>query len=58
MQKRGVMVDADDFQNVTNTYEKHELSDKKPRFETSKEMVQHRKNVEQQDVLKKKHTNE
>jgi hypothetical protein len=34
MQKRGVMVDAEDFSNVTDTYPQHPMKDIIPKVKT------------------------
>ena len=43
---------------MTKTYPKHELSDVKPRFETQREYLNHRKSVEAEDIRLKKQENE
>ena len=54
MQKRGAMVDAEDFRAVTDTYPKHPMSDYIPLNKTQTELLQYRHNLEKQDIKKKK----
>jgi len=54
MQKRGAMIDAEDFQGVTATYPKHPLSDIKPSHITATQLIEHRKEIEKLDIGKKK----
>ena len=48
------MVDAEDFRAVTDTYPKHPISDYAPINKTKTELIQHRHNLEKQDIKKKK----
>jgi len=54
MQKRGVMVDADDYQGVGGTYPDHPLGEIKPELKTCTELTQYRKLMEKLDIKKKK----
>jgi len=54
MQKRGIMVDAEDFRAVTDTYPKHPLSDIKPAHKTQVALKHHRHAVEKADLKQKK----
>lgn len=50
MQKRGQIVDSDDFQNVAVTYPPHPIGEFKPALKTQTELQNHRKLLEQQDI--------
>ena len=54
LQKRGVIVDGDDYLPVTDTYPSHPMSDVKPTFQTRSELLNFRKDVECQDIRGKK----
>ena len=54
MQKRGAMIDAEDFRAVTDTYPRHPMSDIKPVCKTQTELMAHRNNLEKHDIGKKK----
>ena len=56
MQKRGVMVDAEDFGEVTYTYPRHPMSDIKPHVNTNTELIALRKLKEKNDIGRKKGT--
>lgn len=58
MQKRGVMVDADDYSKVTGTYPEHPIHSHRPKFGTSTELKDHRKSVEKLDIKGKKDAND
>lgn len=53
MQKRGVFVDSDDFLPVTGTYPPHPISQYKPRFSTTGELLDHRAKAYHDDVKRK-----
>ena len=48
------MVDADDYNGITDTYPEHPMSTKKPELKTQVELAQYRKNVEKKDIGRKK----
>ena len=50
MQKRGAMVDAEDFKGVTDTYPKHPMSNHIPEIKTMQELIAQRKNIEKNDI--------
>lgn len=50
MQKRGQIVDSDDFQAVATTYPPHPLGEFKPALKTQTELKNHRKNSEATDI--------
>ena len=50
LQKRGKIIDADDFLPVKDTYPKHPLSDIKPKFSTLSEMLESRKNQTKKEI--------
>lgn len=54
MQKRGAMVDAEDFADVTATYPKHPMCDVVPDHANQTELIEHRKHVEREDIKAKK----
>ena len=54
MQKRGEIVDADDFLPVRNTYPIHPDTLKEPRFKTSVGMATEKKTEDRQHLEKKK----
>jgi len=56
MQKRGVMVDADDFQDIGGTYPGHPMGEYKPDLKTCTELTAYRKHLEKLDIKKKKDT--
>ena len=58
MQKRGVMVDADDYSKVTGTYPEHELHAANPKFATATMLKDHRRSVEYMDIKGKKEAND
>lgn len=53
MQKRGVIVDAEDFLPVTSTYPEHPLSKHDPKFKTTGELKDKRAADYKNDVLHK-----
>ena len=50
LQKRGKIIDADDFLPVKDTYPKHPLSNIKPKFSTLSEMLESRKNQTKKEI--------
>ena len=50
LQKRGKIIDADDFLPVKETYPKHPLSNIKPKFSTLSEMLESRKNQTKKEI--------
>lgn len=54
MQKRGVIVDGDDYLPVTDTYPAHPIGEIKPELKTQTELLDHRKAAEREDIRKKK----
>jgi hypothetical protein len=46
MQKRGVMVDAEDFRDVTGTYPRHPMMDIDPDVKTQTELKKYRARME------------
>lgn len=53
LQKRGAIVDAEDFLPVTDTYPKHPLTESEPDRKTRTELLNYRKKGEQTDIGKK-----
>jgi hypothetical protein len=48
------MVDGDDFTGVVDTYPAHPISKNQPEIRTQAGLIQHRKEVEKQDIGRKK----
>lgn len=53
LQKRGAIVDAEDFLPVTDTYPNHPLTESEPDRKTRTELLNYRKKGEQVDIGKK-----
>ena len=54
LQKRGVMVNADDYNGIVESYPEHPIHKVKPVLKTQTELNDYRKQVEKQDIGKKK----
>ena len=58
LQKRGVIVDADNFLPVGETYPQHPINLVKPKIGTLSDLKKHRQQTEADDVRQKKNTND
>ena len=54
LQKRGVIVDADDYQGLTQTYPEHPMTEVNPKIKTFTELAEFRKQTEKADIRVKK----
>lgn len=57
LQKRGVIMDAEDHSLLTETYPKHPLSDKRADLKTRTELEEFRKQKEKKDIKEKEEAN-
>ena len=47
-------MDADDYNGITETYPEHPISKHKPEIKTQAELTNYRKQIEKQDIGRKK----
>ena len=58
LQKRGKIIEADDYREITGTYPQFPLSEYQPPVGTNRDLQKHRLNLEKADIKQKKDAKE